>query len=88
MIVHVVSAGSNDACVSLASLSSTHQGKHWTPNHMPASVHRVLYRLIKEPTIWWVGQMLQYLLRPNEETKKKLSAQTSIVQGWGKVMVG
>uniref|UniRef100_A0A1I8NTE8 Alpha-(1,6)-fucosyltransferase n=1 Tax=Stomoxys calcitrans TaxID=35570 RepID=A0A1I8NTE8_STOCA len=59
----------------------------YLPLSIPEDLAPRLKRLHSEPIVWWVGQFLKYLLRPQKGTKAFL--ETSMAKlGWKKPIVG
>ena len=54
---------------------------------VPADVHDTLNLFHKHPSVWWVGQLLAFLMRPNEGMKQLIDDHKKALD-WGHPIVG
>ena len=54
---------------------------------VPADVHDTLTMFHKHPSVWWVGQLLAFLMRPNEGMKQLIDDHKKALD-WGHPIVG
>uniref|UniRef100_A0A1A9WL33 GT23 domain-containing protein n=1 Tax=Glossina brevipalpis TaxID=37001 RepID=A0A1A9WL33_9MUSC len=59
----------------------------FSPSFIPNDFGSRLIRLHDEPKVWWVGQFLKYMIRPQKDVKDFLK-NMMIKLGWSKPIVG
>jgi len=59
----------------------------YVPNAMPADIHDWLVALHGNPPVWWIGQLITYLMRPNEKMQEVLTKHKEDI-GWAHPIVG
>ncbi|GAB0096894.1 Alpha-(1,6)-fucosyltransferase [Sergentomyia squamirostris] len=60
--------------LTLPIIDSLHPRPEYLPLAIPADLAPRLTRIHGDPFVWWVGQFLKYLLRPQSSTQKMLDA--------------
>lgn len=68
-------------------IDSLHPRPPYLPLSIPEDLAPRLQRLHGDPIVWWVGQFLKYLLRPQKITRELLDSGMEKL-GWQKPIVG
>ncbi len=62
--------------VSLPVIDSLNQRPDYLPLSIPEDLAPRIIRIHGDPIVWWIGQFLKYLLRPQPNTTKMLAEYT------------
>ncbi|XP_023248316.1 alpha-(1,6)-fucosyltransferase [Copidosoma floridanum] len=65
--------GDNKKVVSLPIVDNVYPKPVYQPPSVPADIAQRLQKLHGYPIVWWVGQVLKYLMRPNNSTRDFLT---------------
>lgn len=71
-------------------IDSLHPRPDYLPLSFPKDLSDRLLRLHGDPTVWWIGQFIKYLTRPQDHLKQELERAkqklgfTGPIVGWGK----
>lgn len=85
---HTVWPGTEDSpVISLPIIDSISPHPPFLPLAVPKDISNRLIRLHGDPIVWWVGQFLKYLLRPQESLQSVID-ETTTKMGFEKPIVG
>lgn len=73
--------------ITLPIVDSVYPKPKYQPPGVPADIASRLEKLHGHPLVWWVGQVLKYLMRPQESVQKLLNS-TQEKMGFKKPIVG